>query len=157
MIADFVPFVGYLDDAAVILLVLNFGVDKDLDKYRKWNENKRNQALYRFNKIFAEEIKDFIGNGFLAAVILCEDYIIQFLITENQTGLSPIECIIKETNTPKLLLSEFSIEDSKQILELLDDILKRDEIIWVENEEKRAYMEYDFEDKWDDFIIMEAD
>lgn len=157
LIPDLVPVVGYLDDAAIVFFVLNFGVDKDLEKYRKWNEDKRKKALGKFEQIFAEEIGDIIGESFLSAVILCEGKIIKLLITENQNSNILIECIIKEVNVPRKLLGEFSVEDNDQMIELLNEMIVLNCIKWINDTEKRVYLEYDFEDKWDDYIIMEVD
>lgn len=38
-IPDFIPFIGYVDDAFVISLILK-QVHKDLQKYKIWKENK---------------------------------------------------------------------------------------------------------------------
>lgn len=157
LIPDFVPVVGYLDDAAIVFFVLNFGVDKDLEKYRKWNEDKRKKALGKFEQIFAEEIRDIIKERFLSAVILCEGKTIKLLITENQNNNIPVECIIKEVNVPLKLLGEFSVEDNDQMIELLNEMIVLNCIKWINDTEKRVYLEYDFEDKWDDYIIMEVD
>ena len=157
LIPDFVPVVGYLDDAAVVFFILNFGVDNDLEKYTKWNEEKRNKALGNFEQIFAEEIRDIIKERFLSAVILCEGKTIKLLITENQNNNIPVECIIKEVNVPLKLLGEFSVEDNNQMIEILNDIIGLNSINWIDDTEKRVYVEYDFDDKWDDYIIMGVD
>jgi len=38
LIPDFIPFVGYLDDATVLALCLNL-VHKDIILYKAWKEN----------------------------------------------------------------------------------------------------------------------
>ena len=38
-ILDFIPFIGYLDDATVITVCLNW-INSDLEKYRVWKEDK---------------------------------------------------------------------------------------------------------------------
>ena len=80
LIPDFIPIIGYIDDAAVVLFVLGFGVDKDLDKYRRWKENNRKNALDSFEQILAEELAEVIGDGYLAAVIVSEESIIKLLV-----------------------------------------------------------------------------
>lgn len=157
LIPDFVPVVGYLDDATVIFLVLSFGVDKDLDKYRKWNESKRKNALDNFEKTFAEEIAEIVKDEFISAVILCEDKTIKLLVTENQISNKPIECLVNVINAPVSLFNDFGIEDNNQMLEILNDTVKMNGINWVKNTDQCAYLEYDFDDKWDDYIIMEVD
>ena len=45
IIPDVIPVIGYMDDAAIVLSVLNFGVDRDLEKYRMWKEKNRKRRL----------------------------------------------------------------------------------------------------------------
>lgn len=40
-IPDFIPVVGYVDDAGVIALVLNL-IDSDLQAYKKWKSSQKN-------------------------------------------------------------------------------------------------------------------
>lgn len=55
------------------------------------------------------------------------------------------------------MLGEFSMEDNDQMIELLNEMIVLNCIKWINDTEKRVYLEYDFEDKWDDYIIMEVD
>lgn len=41
IIPDFIPFVGYIDDAFVLDLCMNM-VNKDLEAYRRWKESNDN-------------------------------------------------------------------------------------------------------------------
>lgn len=157
LIPDFILIAGFLDDAAIVFFILHYGVDKDLEKFRTWNGEKRKKALEKFEQAFAEEIGDIIGESYLSAVILCEEKTIKLIITENRNSNYPIEGIIKAVNVPQKLLGEFSVEDNEQIIEFLNEIIGLNSIKWVDGIENRVYLEYDFEDKWDDYIIMEVD
>ena len=56
LIPDAIPVIGYLDDASVVLLLLGFGIDQELDKYREWQEQNRKSALIAFEQLLAEEL-----------------------------------------------------------------------------------------------------
>lgn len=91
-----IPIIGYLDDVAVLLFILNFGVDKDLEKYRLWQKSNRKLALDNFERILAEELSEIINDGYLAVIVLCDDNIIKMLIVGDQNAEIPVDCIIKE-------------------------------------------------------------
>ncbi len=83
LIPDFIPVIGYLDDAAVVLLVLGLGVDKDLDKYRKWQEENRKKALGSFEQLLAEEMSGVIDQQNLAAIIIDDNMKMKLLLTDS--------------------------------------------------------------------------
>ena len=155
LIPDAIPIIGYLDDAAVVLLILNFGVDKDLDKYRSWQEQNRRSTLDSFEQILAEEFAEMIDDGYLAAIILCEGDHLKLLIASDQDSEGPVDCIIKEVKAPMRALAEFDVEEEKEIIGVLDETIVRNGIKWMNGAEKKAYFEPNFEEKWDDYIIKE--
>lgn len=152
LIPDVIPVIGYIDDVAVVLLILNLGVDKDLKKYRVWKENNRKKALDSFEQIFAEELEENIGNGYLAAVIVSENDTIRLLVAMEKDCELPAECIVKILKMPVKVLAELDVEE-KEIINVLDETIVREEIRWMNGMERRSYFEPDFEEKWDDFII----
>lgn len=157
LIPDVIPVIGYVDDVAVVLLVLNFGVDKDLNKYRLWHEENRNRALISFEMLLAEEIASIINQFYLAGVIVDDDMKIKLLLAEESYAELPVECIVKEINVPTKALEDYDIVAIDDIVNVVNDALHMDVINWVSDIEKEVYYEPDFEDKWDDYIIQEVE
>lgn len=156
LIPDVIPIIGYLDDAAVVLFVLSFGLDKDLDKYRLWQEKNRKKIIDDFEQIFAEELSEVIDDGFLAAMLLCDSDTIKMLITLNQDAEMPVDCIVKEVKAPVKALAEYDVEEKNDIIDVLDETIVRESIKWMNGAEKKAYYEPEFDEKWDDYIIQEV-
>ncbi|MBD5401203.1 DUF1232 domain-containing protein [bacterium] len=154
IIPDMIPIIGYLDDVAVLLFILNFGVDKDLEKYRLWQKSNRKLALDNFERILAEELSEIINDGYLAAIVLCDDNIIKMLIVGDQNAEIPVDCIIKEVNVPVRALAEYDMEEEKSIIAVIDETIIQESIRWMNGAEKKAYIEPEFEEKWNDYVIQ---
>ena len=155
LIPDVIPVIGYLDDAAVIMLVLGLGVNNDLNKYRGWQEENKKKSLLDFEKIFSEEISQIIADGYLAAVILSENEKIKFLVTNQYNNSEMVECRVKEVCTPLEILQKYEIETVEEIVKLLSDTIKIETVRWMETDDRDAYYEPDFLEKWDHYIIVE--
>lgn len=155
LIPDAIPVLGYVDDAAVIFLILNLGVDRDLNRFRSWQEQNRRNALASFEQVLAEELKAVIGERYLAAVVVCDDTI-KMLVTEEQESGQPVECIVEAVKVPAVALSEYDVREPGEILEVLNETVNLDSVPWMGEAEKRVYSEPDFDEKWDDFIIQEG-
>lgn len=157
LIPDAIPFVGYLDDVAVVLLALKLGVDKDLNTYRKWEEDNRRKALVSFEKMLAEEISAVIDQHYLSGVIITDDMKIKLLLAYNSEAVFPIDCKVKMVNVPTKALEEYNVVEIKDIVEVIDETVALDTIRWVERIDKKAYYEPDFDGHWDDYVIQEGD
>ncbi|MCR5402848.1 MAG: DUF1232 domain-containing protein [Butyrivibrio sp.] len=157
LIPDFIPVIGYLDDAAVVLLVLGLGVDKDLDKYRKWQEENRKKALESSELLLAEEMSGVIEQQYLAAIIIDDDMKIKLLLSDMDEAELPIECVVKIINVPTKALEEYDVTEIKDIVEAIGEASALNVINWFEGAEKKAYYEPDFDGRWDDYIIKEDD
>ena len=155
LIPDAIPVLGYVDDAAVIFLILNLGVDRDLNRFRSWQEQNRKSALASFEQVLAEELAEVIGERYLAAVVVCDDTI-KMLVTEDQESRQPVECIVEAVKVPVVALSEYDVREPGEILEVLYETVNLDGVPWMGEAEKRVYSEPDFDGKWDDFIIQEG-
>ncbi len=157
LIPDAIPFVGYLDDVAVVLFALGFGIDKDLDKYRRWQEENRRKAIASFEEILAEEISNVINHQYLSGVIITDDMKIKLLLADSSEDVFPIECVVKIANVPVKALEEYDVIETNDIVEVIGETVALDVIKWVEGIDKKAYYEPDFDARWDDYIIQEGD
>lgn len=155
LIPDAIPVVGYLDDAAIIFLVLNFGIDKDLEKYRNWNEKNRQTALAKLKIAMSEEIKEYIGEGYLAAIIIGTVDNLKMIVSESADVDEWTEYRIKELSIPLNVFDSYSLEQESDILQFINEVIELDQITWTDGAEKVAYLEADFQDKWDNYIIGE--
>lgn len=157
LIPDFIPVIGYLDDVAVVLFVLGLGVDKDLDKYCKWQEENRKKALEVFKQLLAEEFSGVIGQQYLSAIIIDDDMNIKMLLADKEEAVLPVQCIVKSINVPTKAFAEYDITEMGDIVEIISETVTLDIIGWIDGVEKKAYYEPDFDKYWDDYIIQEDD
>lgn len=92
LILDIIPFAGYLDDAAVIGLILELGLARDLMQYRDWKRQRRNAEIERYRRLLAEEYAEALGGMELAAAYLTADRRIRFLLSEPGDIRRPLPC-----------------------------------------------------------------
>ena len=153
LIPDAVPAIGYLDDAAIICLVLNFGIDKDLDKYRNWNDKNKMTAIFKLKNAVVEEIIKLVGEEYVAGIVLCRDNTLSILLNENLNPESWSEYHIKKINVPKKLFDSYNICEESEILNFFDDVIELNRIRWVFNAKKKMDVENKFQ--WDNYVIRE--
>lgn len=70
LIPDFIPILGYVDDVAIVLLVLKFGAGHDLEKFKKWQEENRQDAIAVLESQMGEAILEILEDEMLGALIL---------------------------------------------------------------------------------------
>lgn len=153
LVPDAIPVVGYIDDAAILMLVLNLGVNRDLDKYKNWNESNRISALMKLKVAFSKEIIQHIENYYVSALILSSDETIKILLNEKENPADWDEYCVKQMHIPRKLFDSYNVISRDEIIDFIDDVIGLDQLKWVEGADKKAYLEYDF--NWDNYIIRE--
>ncbi len=157
IVPDAIPVLGYMDDAALVLLVLSFGVDYDLDKYRAAVAKHRTSALEKFEELLANEIQSFLGDTFLAAAIWDKKKSIKLLVSDEQQAEMPIEYTVKEVNVPITQYAEYEVEIEADILGSLNRIVMTDSVRWMDGAERKVYLEPEFSEQWNNYIIQEEE
>ena len=92
LILDIIPFAGFLDDAAVIGLILELGLARDLMQYRDWKRQRRNEDIERYRRQLVEQYLELLGDRELAAAYLTEDRQIKFLLARPGDLSRPLPC-----------------------------------------------------------------
>ena len=92
LILDIIPFAGFLDDAAVIGLILELGLARDLLQYRDWKRQRRNQQIEEYRQVLVAEFLTHIGDRELAAAYLTEDRHIKLLLAAPGDTSRPLPC-----------------------------------------------------------------
>lgn len=155
LIPDFVPFAGFIDDAAVLSLVFDVGLSAELKKYRKI----KNKQPIDINKMSAEvpdeiniKLEIIVGelsSQIIAALFLSDDYYLEVLLVEDSTKQDlPIEVIKLVNPFPYQDLLEAFDGQHSRVMAYIDTILENADLQWsiigrIPFSMLRSFPEYD--------------
>lgn len=129
LIPDFIPFAGYLDDVAVVTLVLGLGVGHDLEKYKTWQEDKRKDALAVLEEKTGNAIQELLDGRPLGVLVLSKEEKIRIYAVEN-TEEEPYRCSIYFINLPVDILKEMYIEKEEDFIAFLNGVIETTDFEW---------------------------
>lgn len=152
IIPDFIPVAGWLDDAAVLTLILNAGLASELGKYNKWRlENKKNGFSFELQSKISARIAD----KCLAAMFLTDENNLKLLLTKQSEEYAlPLDV--------KPVILKFDYTELKVIshglnicaFDVLDDI--RVKISYPKDYDVKVCRESDFAD-FDEYFEIEVE
>lgn len=148
LILDTIPGVGYLDDVAVILFVLELGVGHDLEKYKLWQEECRMKALIELEKSTAKVIQRMLGQNVLGALILCENKKFRVLSVNPKEiclGETPYTAYVHYLKLPMDILRDMYIETEEEYLGFLNGIIDNTSFEWSPIGKLKVIHEVDYE------------
>ena len=155
LIPDAIPFAGYIDDAAVIALVLQIGVSAELSKYRKWKQEQLNIRIDQAQRKLQHDYIERIGEYALAGAFLTDDNQIKLLMCERDFEDVPVECIAVLEKPCEQLLRSFGIESQDSIVQFYAKIFEAEQFNWSRLGKRPFMLEYDCKTFEDDYVIME--
>jgi uncharacterized membrane protein YkvA (DUF1232 family) len=130
LILDIIPFAGYLDDAAVISLILELGLARDLMQYRDWKRQKRLEAIEVCRKDLVLELLDAIGENELAAAYLTEDRRIRLLLAKPGDLSRPLPCRTRYVAIDEARLAALDLADWEQLGDFFSQLFRDSRFRW---------------------------
>lgn len=144
LIPDFIPVAGFVDDVAVIGLVLRLGIGSDLKKYRKWKQAGLDKKLERIREELTMEYREIVGERILTAAFLTDDRKIELLLSNNDDANSiPVHCIVEQHNTNTEELIKYGIKVEDEIIKFYSGVFKEG-FRWSILGEIPFQLEYDY-------------
>ena len=131
LILDIIPFAGYLDDAAVIGLILELGLARDLMQYRDWKRLRRNAGIESYRQALVAEFLTQIGDRELAAAYLTEDRRIRLLVAAPGDTSRPLPCRSKYVPIDEAKLTELELSDWDQLGEFFSQVFRDTRFPWT--------------------------
>lgn len=131
LILDIIPFAGYLDDTAVIWLILELGLARDLMQYREWKRLRRNEQIEAYRRQLAEEYREALGDRELAAAYLTEDLHIKLLLAAPGDTARPLPCTTKRIPIDAERLEELELRNWEQIGEFFAQVFRDARFPWT--------------------------
>ena len=131
LILDIIPFAGYLDDAAVISLILELGLARDLMQYRDWKHRRRLEDLDRCRQSMVDRLLEAIGENELAAAYLTEDLHIKLLLAAPGDTARPLPCTTKRIPIDAERLEELELRNWEQIGEFFAQVFRDARFPWT--------------------------
>lgn len=156
LIPDVVPFVGYIDDVAIIMLVLEM-ISSDLDDYRAWRKSKTESARKSLRNGVVREIIERIGTTtIIAGAFFSERNTISILTVEDKDNSDekPIGCHAIEENIPFKLLSECNITSEDDIVVFYKDVFDDGAFRWSVVGKIPFQIETDYKEYNENFLII---
>ena len=130
LILDIIPFAGYLDDAAVISLILELGLARDLMQYRDWKRQKRLEAIEACRRDMVGELLDAIGENDLAAAYLTEDRRIRLLLATPGDLSRPLPCRTRYVAIDEARLAALDLGDWEQLGDFFSQLFRDSRFRW---------------------------
>ena len=130
LILDIIPFAGYLDDAAVISLILELGLARDLMQYRDWKRQKRLEAIEACRRDLVGELLDAIGENELAAAYLTEDRRIRLLLAKPGDLSRPLPCRTRYVAIDEARLAALDLADWEQLGDFFSQLFRDSRFRW---------------------------
>ena len=130
LILDIIPFAGYLDDAAVISLILELELARDLMQYRDWKRQKRLEAIEVCRKDLVRELLDAIGENELAAAYLTEDRRIRLLLAKPGDLSRPLPCRTRYVAIDEARLAALDLADWEQLGDFFSQLFRDSRFRW---------------------------
>ena len=130
LILDIIPFAGYLDDAAVISLILELGLARDLMQYRDWKRQKRLEDIEACRRDLVLELLDAIGENELAAAYLTEDRRIRLLLAKPGDLSRPLPCRTRYVAIDEARLAALDLADWEQLGDFFSQLFRDSRLRW---------------------------
>ena len=130
LILDIIPFAGYLDDAAVISLILELGLARDLMQYRDWKRQKRLDGIDACRQDLVRELLDAIGENELAAAYLTEDRRIRLLLAKPGDLSRPLPCRTRYVAIDEARLAALDLADWEQLGDFFSQLFRDSRFRW---------------------------
>ena len=130
LILDIIPFAGYLDDAAVISLILELGLARDLMQYRDWKRQKRLEGIEACRRDLVLELLDAIGENELAAAYLTEDRRIRLLLAKPGDLSRPLPCRTRYVAIDEARLAALDLGDWEQLGDFFSQLFRDSRFRW---------------------------
>ena len=130
LILDIIPFAGYLDDAAVISLILELGLARDLMQYRDWKRQKRLEGIEACRRDLVRELLDAIGENELAAAYLTEDRRIRLLLAKPGDLSRPLPCRTRYVAIDEARLAALDLADWEQLGDFFSQLFRDSRFRW---------------------------
>ena len=130
LILDIIPFAGYLDDAAVISLILELGLARDLMQYRDWKRQRRLEGIEVCRRDLVLELLDAIGENELAAAYLTEDRRIRLLLAKPGDLSRPLPCRTRYVAIDEARLAALDLADWEQLGDFFSQLFRDSRFRW---------------------------
>lgn len=120
-IPDVIPVAGYIDDVAVVSLVLSLGVGFDLEKFKAWQEVMRKLALQEVEKKVGAAILELLDGRSLGMLVLSKNNSVRVYAVEDGER-EPYRTTVYYLSLPVDILKEMYIEKEEDYLDFLSRI-----------------------------------
>lgn len=130
LILDIIPFAGYLDDAAVISLILELGLARDLMQYRDWKRLRRNEQLEAYRLALAEQYRAALEGQELAAAYLTEDLHIKLLLSQPGDTARPLPCRAKRIPLDAEKLAALELREWEELGDFFSQVFRDARFPW---------------------------
>jgi uncharacterized membrane protein YkvA (DUF1232 family) len=153
LILDIIPIAGLLDDAAILMLLLDFFIARDLSRYQTWKTGLRSRGLAALRENCAGDVLTLLGNRCLAAAFLTDYQQIRLLLCEPEDRRHPLPCQSLVIGIPKEQLTGLGVESWEDIGAFYTEVFRDPRICWSHLGKRPFMPEYDEQAKTDDFIV----